>query len=103
MADVPTTEKLSDLIGLLYDASLDARLWPVFLRNLSSAFGSDQGMILNVDSAAGPCEMLHTLNMDLSVMTKWQGSKEHVDLWYQGVQKTKRDTVSFVDRERQQS
>ena len=93
MADVPTAEELSDLIGQIYAAALNPDEWDLLLPNLARAFGSNQALLLNVDRDPGPCGLLHTLNMDLGVVAQWEGSKEHDDPWYQGIQGIHTDMV----------
>lgn len=79
-------EVASQLIARLYDAALDERLWEPFLSDLATSFGSDQALLLNVDTEPLPDGVVQTVGMDMDVVTKWEGSKEHVDVWYQGVQ-----------------
>jgi DNA-binding CsgD family transcriptional regulator len=92
VTDKPTAEQISNLIGRIYAASLDKDLWPSFLTQLASAFGSDQGLLLNVDSLPTPGGIVSTIGMDMDVVHRWEPSKEHVDPWFQAAQHITRDT-----------
>lgn len=81
----PAPEQLSQLIGEIYDASLDDRLWDSFLRSLARVFQSTQAIMFHVDQHDAPKELIATVGLDLNVIAKWKDCKEHVDVWLQQV------------------
>jgi DNA-binding CsgD family transcriptional regulator len=70
---------------------LDDRLWEPFLTDLAQSFGSDQALMVSVDSVPLPDPMITTVGMDMDVVTKWAGSREHVDVWYRAIQTKNQD------------
>jgi DNA-binding CsgD family transcriptional regulator len=93
--DVPGLSQMSELIGRIYAASLNPSHWKSFLELLAFSFGSEQALLLNVDSKASPGGLVVTTGMDLDVVAKWKDSKEHVDPWFQACQYVKHDTPYF--------
>jgi DNA-binding CsgD family transcriptional regulator/PAS domain-containing protein len=85
MSSLHSTDEISALIGQIYDASLDARLWDPFLRSLAQLFDSTQAILLHVDQQGAPQELLATVGLDMDIIGRWNGCKEHVDVWLQQV------------------
>jgi DNA-binding CsgD family transcriptional regulator/PAS domain-containing protein len=48
---LPSTDELSNLLGILYDAAADASLWPAFLQRLANITHSDSAALLLHDVA----------------------------------------------------
>lgn len=88
-------EDLSALIGTIYDAAVDPGRWPVFLRALAQAVGSEQAMMLHSEKGSTPGQELFTTGLDLDVIAYWSGCKEHVDVWLQHVSPVPADTAYF--------
>jgi len=78
-------EQVSGLIGAIYDASIDQRLWSAFLSRFANTFECDQALLLSTTKDGAPQEILLTEGLDLGIMSRWQGSKDHIDLWYQSL------------------
>ena len=83
MTKPPSTDKLFDLVGRIYDASLDSGRWTEILASLALLFGSDQALLAEMAPDGSWPDRLHAHAMDLAIVEKWQGSRDHVDLWLQ--------------------
>ncbi len=79
------SDDLSALNGTIYDAGADPRRWPECLRALAQAVGSEQALMLHSEKDSTPGQELFTTGLDLDVIARWNGCKDHVDVWLQHV------------------
>ena len=74
----------SALLDSLYDSCLHPDGWQDFLQDLAAAMGSEQALLFSLNRASGAVDA-KSHNLDLNIIQKWEGSVDHVDVWYQHV------------------
>jgi DNA-binding CsgD family transcriptional regulator len=70
---------------MTYDAGVDPSLWPNFLLELASCYDSDKALLFSAGKQPDQLVEFHSVNLDLSILKKWEGSIDHVDVWFQGL------------------
>jgi DNA-binding CsgD family transcriptional regulator len=77
VSSLPSVEQ--SLLGAIYDAALDPRLWAQVLTGLSATFGSGQSMILAIDRRAFRSETLTRAEARLcAVLFEHEGLQEAI-------------------------
>jgi hypothetical protein len=79
---LPSGKQLSELIGAVYDAALDSNLWPTFLGEIATLFGANGALFIHTENRPGNQEHLVSRGLDLDIVSKWAGSRDHVDPWW---------------------
>lgn len=83
MARLPSTAEMSELIGRVYDASLDGGRWKDLLKSLAVRFGAHQALLAEITPDGSAPDRLYSHEIDMNLLRRWQGSRDHVDLWLQ--------------------
>jgi len=52
------------LVGMVYDAALDERKWPLFLETFARAVGGDSSLLLSTDDEAGAADFVASVGFD---------------------------------------
>ena len=82
MANTTSIEQISDLIGKIYDASLDKSLWDRFLKTIAPVYQSDRGTVILVDRQSPESSTALTLGFRDDLYDEFLERREEEDYFW---------------------
>jgi len=76
-------ETASRLIALIYDAALDPRIWPVFLKEFAEEVGASGSALLHHDLADRQGSVAAAFRVDPEALQKYNAHFGAIDPWMQ--------------------
>lgn len=77
-----TLERLSDLIGDIYDAMLDPSLWEPNMTRLGEAFNASKTNLIMQHSGQPETGLVRTTGWDPELQAEYEPRREREDFWY---------------------
>jgi len=80
---LPSQQRLSKLLGILYDAAADPSLWETFLQELARSTRAESAGLVMVDSTQDLFTVSQSWNVDPEAMGLYQAHYGSIDVWAQ--------------------
>jgi DNA-binding CsgD family transcriptional regulator/PAS domain-containing protein len=74
-------DRLLDLVGSIYDASLKPKIWPEILATLAPFYGTDKGSLLSVDPEHPEAAASYAVGMDSILSPSFRERPRELDYW----------------------